>query len=64
MIELFIERWTSSQGGTEYRWSVWNGGLLIEFSSHVNSDDAECEAEGRDFCVRSLGRQPDKFTKL
>ncbi len=64
MIEIFIERWTSSQGGTEYLWSVWNGGLRVQMGPHAYSDVDECEAEGRDFCVRDLGRQPDKVSKL
>ena len=64
MIELFIERWTGSQGGTEYRRSVWNDGLGVQMGPHTYSDSDECEAEGLDFCVRSLGHQPVKVTKL
>ena len=64
MIELFIERWTSSRGTTEYRWSVWNDGLRVQMGQRTLSDSDECEAEGLDFCVQSLGRQPVKVTKL
>ena len=64
MIELLIERWTGSGGSTEYRWSVWNEGLQLQTGTRAYSSSDECEAEGLDFCVRALGREPDKVTKL
>ncbi len=64
MIELFIERWTGFDGNTEYRWSVWNDGHQIQMGPHSYSGDDECEAEALDFCVRALGREPDKASKL
>ncbi len=64
MIELFIERWTNPTGSTDYRWSVWNDGLQLQAGPRVYRGGDECVAEGLDFCVRALGREPDKVTKL
>ncbi len=64
MLEVVIERWTGSDGTTDYRWSVWRDGLRIEMGSGAHSNAVECESEALDFCMKGLGRKPDKVTRL
>ena len=64
MIELFIERWTGFDGNTEYRWSLWSEGRRIQMGPHGFSSVGECEAEARDYCLRALGRNADRVSKL
>ncbi len=64
MIEVAIERWTGADGTTDYRWSVWRDGHRIAMGSTAFSSSDDCESEALDFCMKGLGRKPDKVTRL
>ena len=64
MIEMMIERWTGSEGTTDYRWSVWKDGHRIEMGNRAFSNSDDCESEALEFCTKGLGRMPDKVTRL
>ncbi len=63
MVELIVECWSYPDGGTEYFWSLWQDGKRVQFSDRRGSGES-AEAEGRDFCRRTLGTAPDKVTHL
>jgi len=63
MIEIMIERWTSTDGRTDYLWSLWQQGNRVQIGNkHGSSDEAEKEATA--FCRRALGADPDQVTCL
>ena len=64
MIGAVIERWTNTQGKTDFRWSVWGDGHRIEMGQNTHSDADDCEAEAVEFCWRALGQKPDQITRL
>ena len=64
MIEVFLEHWTRLDGATEYHWSVWRDGYRIEMGGKAFTDADDCETEALDFCVKALGKKPDKVTRL
>ena len=63
MIELIIERWTNLDGSSHYLWSVWEDGKRLEMSGRVAGAES-AEALGRAWCQKSLGRGPDRVTRL
>ena len=63
MIELIIERWGSLDGSSHFLWSVWQDGKRIEMSGRIAGAES-AEALGRAWCEKSLGRQPDRVTRL
>ena len=63
MIELIIERWTNLDGSSHYLWSVWEDGKRLEMSCRVAGSES-AEAQGRAWCQKSLGRGPDRVTRL
>ncbi len=64
MIEVFIEHWTGPYGTAEYRSSVWWDGHRIARGRKAFTDADDCETEALDFCVKALGKKPDKVTRL
>ncbi len=64
MIEVFIEHWTRPDSTTVHRWSVWQVGHRIEMGGKAFLDADDCETEALDFCVKALGKKPDKVTRL
>ncbi len=64
MIEVFIEHWTAPYGTTWYRWSVWRDDHRIEVGRKAFTDSDDCETEALEFCVKALGKKPDKVTRL
>ncbi len=63
MIEIMIERWTGTDGRTDYLWSLWQEGDRIKIGSkHDSSEEAEQEATA--FCRSALGADPDQVTRL
>ncbi len=64
MIEIVIERWTNTEGETDFRWSVWSDGYRIQMGENVHSRADDCEAQAVEFCWRKLGRKPDRITRL
>ena len=63
MLELMIERWTAPGGSTEYPWSLWRDGGQLHYGRHHGSAEA-AEAEGIEFCRRTLHQEPDRITRL
>lgn len=63
MIELIIERWTGLDGSSHYLWSVWQEGKRLEMSGRIAGVES-AEALGRAWCEKSLGRGPDRVTRL
>lgn len=63
MIELIIERWGNLDGSSHYLWSVWQDGRRIEMSGRIAGAES-AEALGRAWCEKSVGRQPDRVTRL
>ena len=63
MIELIIERWTNLDGSSHYLWSVWEDGKRLEMSGRVAGSES-AEALGRAWCQKSMGRGPDRVTRL
>ncbi len=64
MIEVVIERWTGPHSTTEYRWSVWRDGHRFAAGRKAFTDADDCEIEALAFCVKALGKKPDKVTRL
>ena len=64
MMEVIIERWTGPDGTTEYRSSVWQAGHRIARGRKAFTDADDCETEALEFCVKALGKKPDKVTRL
>ncbi len=64
MIEAYIERWSSFQGATAYRWSIWRDGHRMHMGGTAHGEAAGAETEVRAFCEQSLGQQPDQITHL
>ncbi len=64
MIEVIIERLTGPYSTTEYRSSVWLTGHRIARGRKAFTDADDCETEALDFCVKALGKKPDKVTRL
>ena len=64
MIEAYIERWSSYQGATAYRWSIWRDGRRIHMGGTEHGAAEGAEAEARAFCEQSLGQPPDQVTRL
>ncbi len=64
MIEVVIERWTNTEGETDFRWSVWSDGYRIQMGASPQSTAEDCEAQALEFCWRDLGQKPDKVTRL
>ncbi len=64
MFEIVIERWSNTQGETDFRWSVWSDGDRIEMGQNTHSEADDCEAEAVEFCWRALGQKPDQITRL
>ncbi len=64
MIEVVIERRTGPYSTTEYRCSVWQDGHRIATGRKAFTDADDCETEALDFCVKALGKKPDKVTRL
>ena len=64
MIEVVIERWTGADGTTEYRWSLWRDEYRIEMGNTAFSNADDCETEALEFCVKALGKKPDKVARL
>jgi hypothetical protein len=63
MIELIIERWSNPDGSSHYLWSVWRDGKRVEMSRHIASAEG-AEALGRSWCEQTIGRPPDRVTRL
>ena len=63
MIELIIEQWTNLDGSNHYHWSVWQDGKRVEMSGRIAGVES-AEALGRAWCEKSLGRGPDRVTRL
>ncbi|MBL8699639.1 MAG: hypothetical protein JNK67_14770 [Alphaproteobacteria bacterium] len=63
MLELIVERWRDPASGETYRWSLWEGGRRIAMGGpHGSADAAERDATSQS--LRSLGRQPERVTRL
>jgi hypothetical protein len=63
MIELIIERWGALDGSSHFLWSVWQDGKRLEMSSRIPGSES-AEALGRAWCQKTLGRGPDRVTRL
>jgi hypothetical protein len=63
MVELIIERWGSLDGSSHYLWSVWQDGKRLEMSGRITGAES-AEALGWAWCEKSLGREPDRVTRL
>ena len=63
MVELVIERWSNVDGSSHYLWSVWHDGKRLEMSGRIAAPES-AEAQGRAWCEKSLGRSPDRVTRL
>jgi hypothetical protein len=63
MLEIFIERWSSFDGGVRYPWSVWDGGKRVEMGGPFDTAE-EAEAEARAWCEAELKRTADRVRRL
>jgi hypothetical protein len=63
MIELIIERWSNLDGSSHYLWSVWQDGKRLEMSGRIAGVES-AEALGRAWCEKTIGRGPDRVTRL
>lgn len=63
MTELIIERWTSLNQSTDYRWSVWVEGKRVQMGGPHKTAEVS-ERDGRAYCQEALGREPDRVTRL
>jgi len=61
-IEVMIERWSNARG-TDFRWSIWRAGKRLGMGGPHATLEAS-EAEARAACARTLGRPPDRVTRL
>ena len=64
MIEVVIEPCTGPDDTIEYHSSLWRDGYRIEMGHKAFSNAEDCESEALEFCVKGLGRKPDKVTRL
>ncbi len=64
MIEVIIELWTGPDSTTVHRWSVWLDSYRIEVGRKAFTDADDCETEALEFCVKALGKKPDKVARL
>ncbi len=64
MIEVVIERWDNFDGSVDFRWSVWRDGRRLHMAGEAYRNAESCEDEARLFCLRGLGHEPDKVTRL
>ena len=63
MVEIVIERWTNPDRSVDFRWSAWRHGRRVRMGgAHPTAEGSEAEA--RRFCLRELGREPDRVTRL
>lgn len=63
MHEVIIERWSNRDGSQDILWSVWEDGRRIEMGG-PHATAAAAEAEALAYCRRTIGRAPDRVTKL
>jgi hypothetical protein len=63
MIELIIESWSNLDGSTHYLWSVWRDGKRLEMSGRIASAEV-AESLGRTWCETTIGRPPDRISRL
>jgi hypothetical protein len=63
MIELIIEEWSNLDGSAHHLWSVWREGKRVEMSGRIASAET-AESQGRAWCQKSLGKAPDRVTRL
>ena len=63
MTEIIIERWSSADGSTTYRWSIWRDGKRLQMGGPHGSADAS-ERDARKFCTRIFETEPDRVTQL
>ena len=63
MIVVYIERWSGIDGSVQYPWSVWNDGHRLDMGGPFASPD-EAQTEARAYCLRTLGREPDRVLRL
>lgn len=64
VIEVIIERWTNSDGQTDYRSSVWMAVHRVHMGAAARDNANECEADALGFCWRALGQKPDKISQF
>jgi len=63
VIELMVEQWSQPDGRTRYLWSVWENGKRIGMGEGAPSPEA-AERDGRQWCLQTVDRPPDRVTKL
>ena len=63
MIELMVEQWSQPDGRTRYLWSVWEKGKRIGMGEGAPSPEA-AERDGRQWCLQTIDRPPDRVTRL
>ncbi|MEA2783470.1 MAG: hypothetical protein QOK29_5014 [Rhodospirillaceae bacterium] len=63
MIELVIEKWGNPDGSAHYVWSLWQDGKRLEMSGRIAGAET-AEVLGRAWCEKSVGRAPDRVTRL
>lgn len=63
MHEIIIERWNNRDGTQDHMWSLWHDGRRLEMGG-PHQTAAAAEAEALAHCQRSLGRHPDRVTRL
>jgi hypothetical protein len=63
MIELIIDSWSNLDGSSHYLWSVWRDGKRVEMSGRIASAES-AESLGRAWCEKTVGRPPDRVTRL
>ena len=62
-MEIIIERWIGPDGGTDFLWSLWDGGQRLQMGGRFDSAEA-AEAAARAYCRESLGRAPERVRLL
>jgi hypothetical protein len=63
LVELMIEQWSQPDGSIQYLWSVWQQGKRIGLGEGAPTVDA-AEKAGRQWCVETTARPPDRITRL
>ncbi len=61
--ELIIEHWRNLDGSSHFMWSLWQDGRRLEMGRPTGSAD-KAEQQGQTWCAKSLGRKPDRVTRL
>jgi hypothetical protein len=61
--ELIVEHWRNLDGSSHFMWSLWQGGRRLEMGRPTASAD-QAEQQGVAWCQKSLGRPPDRLTRL